>query len=78
MGAVATALPWILGAIEMAPTLIRSGRKAYDGAVAIWEAVTANEDPTPEQRQQYTTAREAAFAALMKSTADVAEEGEET
>ena len=72
MGMVATVLPLILEAFKLAPQLVSTGRQVVEGAKQIWESVTAEEPPTPEQRKAYDDAEAAAFAALMKSTEDVA------
>jgi K+/H+ antiporter YhaU regulatory subunit KhtT len=77
MGMVATILPLVIEAFKLAPQLIDGGRTVIDSAKKIWETVTAEEEPTPEQRRQYDEAEAAAFAALMQSTADVAEEDDQ-
>lgn len=76
MSMVATVLPLILEAFRLAPQLVSTGRQVVEGAKQIWESVTAEEPPTPEQRAEYDAAEAAAFAALMKSTEDVAEDGD--
>lgn len=76
MGMVATILPLILEAFRLAPQLVSTGEAVIEGAKQIWESVTSEEPPTPAQRQQYDDAEAAAFAALMRSTDDVADEGE--
>lgn len=73
MGVVAQALPVILQLLQMVPTVANAGRHVIDGAKAIWAGVTSEEAPTPEQQQQYASAEQTAFDALMKSTEDVAE-----
>lgn len=76
MGIAATALSIALEAFRLAPQLINGARDVIEAGKKIWETATAEEDPTPEQRQQYDAAEAAAFAALMESTKDVAEEGD--
>lgn len=76
MGMVATVLPLIIEAFKLAPQMVSAGRQVVEGAKQIWESVTAEEPPTPEQRKAYDDAEAAAFAALMKSTEDVAEDGD--
>lgn len=77
MGTIALALPLVLQALELAPKLISGGQRVYDGAKAIWDGATSDEAPTAAQQQQYDDAERAAFNALMESTKDVAEEGDE-
>ena len=74
---VATILPLVIEAFKLAPQLISTGREVVEGAKQIWESVTAEDPPTAEQRQQYDAAEAEAFAALMKSTEDVAEDGDD-
>lgn len=77
MGMVASVLPLILEAFKLAPQMIEGGKDIVDAGKKIWETVTAEEEPTPDQRQQYDDAEAEAFAALMKSTEDVKEDGED-
>lgn len=74
MGAVATILPLVLEAFKLAPSLISTGKDVYEGAKQIWEGVSSEHIPTPEEQAKYDDAEKEAFEALMKSTDDVKEE----
>ncbi len=74
MGAVAMILPLVLQGLELVPSLVSTGKQVYDGVREIWEGVTSEHTPTPEEQKQYDDAMEVAFQALMKSTDDVKEE----
>ena len=73
MGAVAVILPLVLEALKMVPTLVTTGKQVYDGVKSIWEGVTSQHTPTPEEQKAYDDAMEVAFQALMRSTEDVKE-----
>jgi len=75
MGTIATILPLVLELLKAAPQFVEAGQGIVAGAKQIWASATAEDPPTPEQRQAYDAAEAAAFAALMKSTEDVAEDG---
>jgi hypothetical protein len=73
MGEVAMILPLVLQGLELVPKLTSTGKDVYDGVRSIWEGVTTENPPTPEEQKQYDDAMEVAFQALMKSTDDVRE-----
>jgi hypothetical protein len=72
MGAIATILPLVLEALKLAPTLVSTGQQVYDGAKAIWDGVSAQEVPTPEQQAQVDAALAESHAALMADSSDQA------
>lgn len=67
MPALAVVLPLILQLLEMAPGFIASGRKLIDAAEAMWDDVTSEEEPTPEEQAQYAAALDASHAAFQAS-----------
>lgn len=73
-GIIASVLPLLVETMRVAPQMVEGGKKVFESAKEIWATITAEEEPTPEQRQEYDDAEAAAFAALMESTQDVAED----
>lgn len=69
MGAVATILPLVLQALALVPRLTTMTQDVIEGVQKIWDGVTANEDPTPEQMAEYQAALDAARAEFEKNAA---------
>lgn len=67
MPPLAVLLPLVIQLIEMAPGLIKTGRRAVEVAQDIWEEATSNEAPTDEERARYQAALEATHAAFQAS-----------
>lgn len=73
MNTIAIVLPLILEVVKLAPKVVNGGMMMYNAAQTMWEGVTADAPPTPEQQKQYDDAMEVAYLALMESTDDVKE-----
>lgn len=70
MGAT-TAIMLAIQLLEMAPGLIKTGRRAYEVAQEIWEEATSSEAPSDEERSRYAAALERSHAEFQASATRV-------
>lgn len=64
---VAAILPLVLQALKLAPGFIQTGGEIIEGAQKIWNGVTAEQPPTPDQQAEYDRALQEAHDALQRS-----------
>lgn len=57
----------VIEIIKAAPQLVQAGKDAVEGAQKIWDAVTSENPPTPEQQAEYDLALQEAHDALQRS-----------
>lgn len=62
-----TVLGAVIEIVRHAPQLISAGQQAVEGAQKVWDAVTAEHPPTPEQQAEYDQALQEAHDALQRS-----------